>query len=54
MRTMRSALAFAFLPSRVGAIVVGSLGVLGLVLAMIGLFGVISFGATSNGAIASD
>jgi predicted permease len=45
VRTMRSALAFAFLPSRVGAIVVGSLGVLGLVLAMIGLFGVISFGA---------
>ncbi|HEY5413596.1 MAG TPA: ABC transporter permease [Gemmatimonadaceae bacterium] len=46
VRTMRSALAFAFLPSRVGAIVVGSLGVLGLVLAMIGLFGVISFGAS--------
>jgi predicted permease len=45
VRTMRSALAFAFLPSRVGAIVVGSLGTLGLVLAMIGLFGVISFGA---------
>jgi len=45
VRTMRSALAFAFLPSRVGAIVVGSLGILGLVLAMIGLFGVISFGA---------
>jgi predicted permease len=46
VRTMRSALAFAFLPSRVGAVVVGSLGVLGLVLAMIGLFGVISFGAS--------
>jgi putative ABC transport system permease protein len=46
VRTMRSALRFAFLPSRVGAIVVGSLGVLGLVLAMIGLFGVISFGAS--------
>ena len=46
VRTIRSALAFAFLPSRVGAIVVGSLGVLGLVLAMIGLFGVISFGAS--------
>jgi predicted permease len=45
VRTMRSALAFAFLPSRVGAVVVGALGVLGLVLAMIGLFGVISFGA---------
>jgi putative ABC transport system permease protein len=46
VRTVRSALAFAFLPSRVGAIIVGSLGVLGLVLAMIGLFGVISFGAS--------
>jgi len=46
VRTMRSALAFAFLPSRVGAVVVGSLGALGLVLAMIGLFGVISFGAS--------
>jgi len=46
VHTMRSALAFAFLPSRVGAIVVGSLGILGLVLAMIGLFGVISFGAS--------
>jgi predicted permease len=46
VRTMRSELSFAFLPSRVGAIVVGSLGVLGLVLAMIGLFGVISFGAS--------
>lgn len=46
VRTMRSALTFAFLPSRVGAVVVGSLGLLGLVLAMIGLFGVISFGAS--------
>ena len=46
VHTMRSALSFAFLPSRVGAIVVGSLGVLGLVLAVIGLFGVISFGAS--------
>ena len=45
VRTMRSALAFAFLPSRVGAVVVGSLGVVGLVLAMVGLFGVILFGA---------
>ena len=45
-RTMRSAVAFAFMPSRVGAILVGSLGVLGLVLAMIGLFGMISFAAS--------
>lgn len=45
-RTMRSAVAFAFLPSRIGAILVGSLGLLGLVLAMIGLFGMISFAAS--------
>jgi len=46
VRTMRSALAFAFLPSKVGAVLIGGLGVLGLLLAMIGLFGVISFGAS--------
>jgi predicted permease len=46
VRTMRSALAFAFLPSRIGAVVVGSLGLLGLILAMIGLFATISFGAS--------
>ena len=45
-RTMRSAVAFAFLPSRIGAILVGSLGLLGMVLAMIGLFGMISFAAS--------
>jgi predicted permease len=45
-RSMRSAVAFAFMPSRIGAILVGSLGVLGLVLAMIGLFGMISFAAS--------
>lgn len=38
-----AALGFAFLPSRVGAVLVGALGILGVVLAMIGLYGVISF-----------
>jgi predicted permease len=40
---MSSALAFAFLPSRVGAVLFGGMGILGTVLAMIGLYGVVSF-----------
>jgi predicted permease len=43
---MSSALRFAFLPSRVGAALVGSLGALGTLLAMIGLYGVVSFAVT--------
>lgn len=40
---MTSALAFAFLPSRIGAALVGVLGALGALLAMVGLYGIISF-----------
>jgi predicted permease len=40
---MSSALDFAFLPSRIGAALLGALGAVGTLLTMIGLFGVVSF-----------
>jgi putative ABC transport system permease protein len=40
---LRSAVAFAELPSRMGSAFLGLLGALGTVLAMVGLFGVVSF-----------
>jgi predicted permease len=43
VETMFSAVGFAFLPSRVGAGLMGSIGALGLLLAVIGLYGVLSY-----------
>jgi ABC-type antimicrobial peptide transport system permease subunit len=40
---MRKAMAMALLPSQAGAMVLGSVGVLGLVLASIGLYGVLLY-----------
>jgi predicted permease len=45
VQPMTAALSFAFLPSQIGAALMGSLGVLGVVLAMVGLYGVIAFNA---------
>src|SRR5215831_6172521 len=40
---MNKALTFAFLPSRVGAAILGAVGLLGLTLAPIGLYGVLAY-----------
>ena len=43
VETMFAGIGFAFLPSQVGAALMGSVGVLALVLALIGLYGVLAF-----------
>jgi predicted permease len=44
VQPVASALAFAFLPSRIGAVLFGAMGLLGTVLAITGLYGVVSYG----------
>ncbi len=48
LRTMTESLAgvFGFLVFRVGAIQAGGLGLIGLILAIVGVYGVVSFGAS--------
>ena len=46
VQTMFSAIGFAFLPSQIGAALMGSVGVLALLLAVIGLYGVLAFSVT--------
>ena len=43
VETMFAAIGFAFLPSQVGAVLMGSIGALGLLLAIIGLYGVLAY-----------
>jgi predicted permease len=43
VESMFSAIGFAFLPSRVGAALMGSIGALGLLLAIIGLYGILAY-----------
>jgi len=43
VETMYSSIGLAFLPSQVGAVLLGSIGVLGLLLATVGLYGVMGY-----------
>jgi predicted permease len=47
-KPLKRALGFALLPSQVGALLLGSIGLLALVLASIGLYGLVSYTVTSK------
>jgi putative ABC transport system permease protein len=46
VQPMREALSFALLPSRIGAMLLGALGMLGLVLAAFGLYAIVAYNVT--------
>lgn len=48
VQPLRNALAFAFLPSEIGATLLGALGITGTILAMLGVYGVVTFSVTSR------
>jgi len=50
VKPLRTRLAFAYLPSQIGAVLVGGLGALGLMLALIGIYGSMAFAASSRSA----
>jgi predicted permease len=46
--TLYSSIGFAFLPSQIGAVLLGSMGLLGLMLAMIGLYGMLAYSVVAR------